>query len=299
MKTILKWSGIVLGGLVAVFAVTVVSMYALGANRLNDAPAVTVRTIAIPTSAEALERGRHLVHTVTGCAGCHTSSLGGKIFIDEQPIGLITAPNLTSGKGGVAASYTNEDWIRAIRHGVGKDGRALGGMPSDYLSRLSDDDLGAIIAYVKAVAPVDNELPARRVSFVGTILFGVLGYDTLPVVKIDHVSRSVASVTPEVSVAYGEYLTTIASCGDCHGANLAGYAGPPGPPPGPDLTRNGRLGSWTEADFVTLLRSGRTPEGNYVSEDMPWRDYAGMTQDELAAIWLYLQSLPSELATGN
>ncbi|RPI99244.1 MAG: cytochrome c, partial [Chloroflexi bacterium] len=90
---------------------------------------------------------------------------------------------------------------------------------------------------------------------------------------------------------YGEYLVNVASCKDCHGKDLNG--GPQiGPPPGPDLTRSSDLGDWTEADFINTIRNGITPDGDRLDPDeMPWDRYTLMTDDELKAIWTYLQTL--------
>ena len=60
----------------------------------------------------------------------------------------------------------------------------------------------------------------------------------------------------------------------------------------PNLTQGGELIAWTEADFMNTLRTGVTPYGHQLSDNMPWKDFGKMTDDELQAIWLYLQSLP-------
>jgi hypothetical protein len=94
-----------------------------------------------------------------------------------------------------------------------------------------------------------------------------------------------------VTVEYGEYLTHIALCRDCHGKDLTGGASM-GPPPGPNLTPSGDLGAWTEQDFINTIRQGITPGGEILDRDeMPWDYYTRMTDDELRAIWLYLQTL--------
>jgi hypothetical protein len=90
--------------------------------------------------------------------------------------GLITLsfPNLTAGAGGVGATNSNEDWVRAIRHGVGHDGRGLLLMPVRLFYYLSDEDLGALIAYLKSLPPVDNELPMTNLGALGRVML-VLG----------------------------------------------------------------------------------------------------------------------------
>lgn len=298
MKKILKWVGVVLAVLIVLIVILVGTLHFVGRSRLASAPEIAVTMIDIPSDEAALARGEHLANVVSLCTDCHQAGLRGQIFMNEAPIGLIVAPNLTSGQGGIGGIMTDEAWIRAIRHGVGHDGRTLGIMPSNAFAHLSDADLGALIAYVKSVPPADNELPARNIMFPGTILFGVLGYGDLPLSLIDHDAAASVTAPPEgVTLEYGVYLTNIAGCTECHGARLAGLVDENGPPPGPNLTPTGDLGSWSEEDFMNTLRTGTTPKGkNLDPEMMPWPWFARMTDDELQAIWLHLQALePREL----
>lgn len=290
MTRVLRNVGIGLGSVVAVVAVAAAALHVMGSGRLANAAPVPVRAVAPGGDAAAIERGRHLAHAVTGCAGCHGADLSGKVLIDEFPIGYIAAPNLTAGAGGFGATATTEDWVRAIAHGVGRDGRVLGGMPSDGFAHLGDDDLGALLAYVTRVPPVDRAWPERRIVFPGTILFGVLGYGDLPYTRI---AGGVQADPPPagLSAEYGRYLLHIATCSDCHGVDYRGRAPQPGPPPGPDLTPAGALGSWSETDFAHLMRTGIRPDGTAVGAEMPFATYAGMTDDELGAIWLALQTM--------
>ena len=90
---------------------------------------------------------------------------------------------------------------------------------------------------------------------------------------------------------YGEYLSRIAACRDCHGHNLAGGEDP-NAPTGPNLTPGGGFTAYqTEDDFIKVIRTGETPGGRTLSEEMPWKEYQGMTDDELKALFAYLKSL--------
>jgi mono/diheme cytochrome c family protein len=291
MKRIWKWIGIGAGGLIIGLAVLVMIIYTIASRRLASAPTVPVQTVAVPVEVTDAAHGEHLVQAIHACVSCHGGNLEGKIFLDDLTIGLIAAPNLTTGAGGVGQTYTAEDWARAIRHGIGKDGRVLGAMPSNFYARLSDDDLGAIVTFLQTLPPVDNVLPARHISFFGTIIFGLLAYGDLPVNNIDH--ANVGSVKPpaEATADYGEYLVSIAACGECHGADLAGRppeAAENGPPAGPNLTMSGRLNDWTEEQFVSAMRTGQAPD-RQLDPEMPWPYYARMSDDEVKAIWLHLQ----------
>jgi mono/diheme cytochrome c family protein len=288
LMKVLKWIGLGLVGLIGLIVILAAVLHFVGSGKMAKAPEVAVRTIPFPTDAETLARGQHLATSVSGCAGCHGSNLGGEVFFEGAPFGYVPAPNLTS--SGVGANYTEEDWLRAIQHGVAKDGRTIAPfMPALAFSKMSDEDIAAIIAYLQTVPPADNNVGKRELAFPGTILFGVMGYSSMPVSLIDH--EAVGGTAPEFgkTAEYGRYLANIAVCADCHGPDLTGQTDPNGPQ-GPNLTTSGELSSWTEADFLNVFRQGVKPSGVALSEEMPWEFYAGMSDDELGAIWLYLQS---------
>ena len=289
MKRILKWTGIVLTALL----LAVVVLHFMGKSRLNNAPEVATNPVAAAFGDAAIARGEHLVNVVSECRGCHGDQLEGSLFIDGE-IGIyLTAPNLTSGKGGIGGSYTDADWERAIRHGIGSDNRVLAIMPSNFFSHYSDADLAAIIAYLKTVPPVDSDFGPRRFGFPGSIMGGLVGFDEFT--KINGINHDVvgSEAPPEGATAeYGAYMVNIAMCGECHAANFAGIVGNDGPPPGPNLTPGGELGDWTEADFINTIRTGETPSGRKLSSDlMPWTFFSQMSDVELQAIWAYLHSL--------
>ena len=101
------------------------------------------------------------------------------------------------------------------------------------------------------------------------------------------------------TVEYGEYMSLVAACRDCHGQNLAG-AEDPNAPQGPNLTPGGGFTAYqTEDDFIKLIRTGETPGGRTVSEEMPWIEYKGMTDDELKALFAYLTSLEALPTNGS
>ena len=299
MKRILKWIGIGLGALLALLIVAVIATYLTGSNRLAKAPDVTVAVVTAPTDSDSVAYGEHLAKHISACSDCHGENLSGKVFLDDPTIGMIVAPNLTAGNGGVGADYSDEDWAGAIRHGIGADGRTLTLMPSNAYAHLSDEDLGALIAYLKSAPPLDNELPQRAISFPGTLIFGLLAYGDHAVSKINH--ANVGGEKPEqgATAEYGEYLALIGSCHECHGADLAGRSleeARNGPPAAPNLTQSGELGTWDETDFIASMRSGSTPSGRPLSDEMPWREYGQMSDVELAALWAYLTTLDPAIA---
>lgn len=288
----LKWIGIGLGGLIGLLAVVFVVLLVIGGAQANKRYDISVKTISIPTDAAAIQHGEHLA-VIYICTDCHMENLSGELSFEIPGMLSIPTPNLTSGAGGVGSFFTDEDWVRAIRHGVGHDGRALFIMPSNSFYYISDEDLGALIAYLKSLPPVDNQMAGRKIDLVGQMMMAAGMMPPLAVDRIDHTAPPPTAPEPGVTVEYGKYLSY--TCMECHGANLNGAPfGPPGAEvPTPNLTPGGELASWSEDEFFSTLRTGVTPRGYQLNEEMPWKSYGRMTDDELKALWLYLQSLPA------
>jgi len=297
IRKILKWIGIVLGSLVGLLVLAFIVLYIIGGakwNRIRGNYDVPIETILIPTDPASIARGEHIA-TIRMCRYCHTETLSGDF---ETVPGLITLsfPNLTTGAGGVGATNTDNDWVRAIRHGVGHDGRGLLLMPVRVFYYLSDDDLGALIAYLKSLPPVDNELPGTNPLPLGRVMLalGQLPPEaTVPdVTMIDHDGPRPVAPQPSVTIEYGQYLAHV--CTVCHGPHFNGgtirtdaeYLAP-------NLTPGGEVAYWSEEDFIATLRTGMTPGGKQLKDVMPWKYFGQMTDDELKAVWLYLQSLPA------
>jgi len=244
--------------------------------------------IAIPTDQKSIVRGKHLVEAVAVCTICHGVNLGGKLAFQDSFLGRGYTSNLTRGRGGVARTYTDADWIRSIRYGVRPDGHGIPFMPSDYFNKMSDADTGAIIAYLKSLPPVDNERTRVEINLPARLLIdlGVFG-DLVRAAKIDF-----RAARAHPSGSEGEYLVEVGGCTFCHGAGLTGGQGPePGAPCGTDLTASGPLSHWSLSDFKNTMRKGADPRGHAIDPKyMPWLAYRNMTGSELEAIWLYLRS---------
>ncbi|MDP6799794.1 MAG: cytochrome c [SAR202 cluster bacterium] len=293
MVKILKWLGIVLGGLVALVVITVVVLLLLGGRRVNKEYDIDVAAVNVSNDAGTIARGKHYVETLGLCQECHGEKLEGEILEDDPVFGKLVPSNLTSGVGGIGGSYTDIDYVRAVRHGVGPSGKPLVLTPSEFFNRINDADLGAIIAYLKSLTPVDNDIPKTKLGPLGRVIT-LLDETLVPAGMIDHEAVRPQDVAPAVSVEYGGYLAIV--CTVCHGDNHAGGAVPgegAEVPLGPNLTPKGALSSWSGEDFASTIRTGTTPAGKILdSEFMPWLRFQALTDDELAAIWLYLSSLP-------
>lgn len=299
MKKVLKWIGIIVGGIVGVLIVAFVAMFAIGTSRLNKTYDLQPTPVSASTDAEAVARGAYIVFT--SCTGCHGEDLAGQVIFEDPALGRIPATNLTTGQGGAGASYTDTDWVRAIRHGVRPDGKPLLIMPSGAFYYYSDEDLGAIIAYLRSAAPVDNDLGERSLKPMARVLFvaGAFG-NALQAETIDHSGPRPPAPAQGVTVEYGEYLVNTGDCRGCHGDALNGQQpGEPGAPFASNLTPGGDVADWSAEDFLSAMRTGATPDGREIDGAfMPWEHIGRMTDDDLTALLVYLQSLPAlETAT--
>jgi mono/diheme cytochrome c family protein len=292
MKKFFKWTGIVLGSLLVLLAVAFFALAAKGNSMLNKTYDIQVETVAIPTDAEAIARGEHWVKAE--CIGCHGEDLSGGPFF-EAPFGYFDAINLTSGEGGVGATLTDTDWVRALRHGVGPAGHSLLIMPSQHFRYYSDEDLGEIIAYLKSMPPVDKETREPNFNLLGKVLLGAGAFGDSVIVAQNIVDHPIEPAYPPaaVTVEYGDYLVRVSGCRDCHGEELAGGRNAdPSAIYAPNLTSGGEMVAWNEGDFIKAIRTGVTLSGHELDPaQMPWGHYKYFSDDELKAIWAYLDSL--------
>ena len=284
----------ILGGVIVLALLAIAALYLNGrARTFKKYTSIEVRPLAIAGTPEDLITGEKWVETL--CTNCHAPNLAGRLLIEDDSLGVISSPNLTGGAGGIAASYTDQDWVRALRHGIGTDSKPLIGMPSDAFYYMNDKDLGALIHYLKSIPAVDNTIPPTDLKPMAYILasLGMLG-DIFPVEHIPH-DEIPPSPAPGVTVEYGQYMVRVGDCDNCHGPNLSGGESPvPGSPPGPNITPGGTVAFWSAEEFITTMRTGETPYGRALDpEYMPWNEYTNLSNDELNAMLLYLQSLPA------
>lgn len=295
MKRLLRWIGYIVGGLVVLILVAVATVFAISSSRMSKTYSPNVATLAVPSDSASTARGRHLVETVGKCQACHGNYYAGQAMFEGAMFANLTTANLTSGRGGIGSVYKDTDWVRAIRHGVGRDGKTLLFMPSKAFTHFNDTDLAQMIAYLKTLPPADMSVtPKRSIGPVARTLSIVAGF---PLYSASYVPDTMERpVIPEGPTAeYGKYLVDAGVCRQCHGDNLGGQTGGPGPTP--NLTRSGELGKWTQADFVKVIRTGVRPDGRTLSTFMPWEHMKGLTDVELEAMWAYLQTVPAVAAT--
>ena len=295
MRTALKWIAILFAGLFGVLLIAYVVVYFMSEARLKRVYEIEVASIPIPESVGTIEEVGFPLIAISPCQFCHGEDLGGQIMEDDPLAARFVAPNLTSGKGGRGEDYTIEDWVRAMRHGLDSEGQPLLIIPAVELGHFSDGDLGMLIAYIKSLPPVDNELPDSEFGPMGRVMLvaGMLPPETIPAEIIDHDAEFIAMSPPEGTLEYGDYLANL--CTVCHGPDFAGS-----PNPLEDFTRSpmnltpgGLLATWSEEDFFNTLRTGVAPDGYELDpEEMPWETIGKATDKQLRSVWLYLQTIP-------
>jgi mono/diheme cytochrome c family protein len=251
--------------------------------------------ISIPDDEAFLTEGKRIFQ-YRGCEACHGEELQGKVYMENPALGQVITPNLTTGQGGIGTLRTDEDLLRAIRHGLRPDGTPLLFMPSTEFYYMRDEDLGNVLAYIRSLPPVDNEPDPSELSFSGFVVMNITRDITfLPAELITHAEPPPPPPEPGVIPEYGEYLAI--SCTVCHGPTYSGGeipGFPPEWPAAPNLTsgKGGRLPTWGEEGFIEIMRTGKK-HGRTINPDyMPWKSYRHMTDDELRAVYAFLMSLP-------
>jgi mono/diheme cytochrome c family protein len=256
--------------------------------RMAKTYAVQVPPLDPKPDAALLERGRYLVTSVAPCGDCHGDNLGGKAMSDDLLFGRLYAANLTKGQGGIASRYADEDFVRVFLHGVRKDGHSVVFMPSHEI-KITARDAAAAIAYIRSLPPVDGAVPEPRIGPIASMLATFGGLPLLPAELIDHEHVGFA---PELvatdAVSKGAHLVQTAGCTGCHTPTFEGGSGPP--PGAGNITPVG-IGTWTEKDFFTALRTHRRPDGTKMADAMPI-GLGGMSDEDLSNVFAFLKTLP-------
>ncbi|MEO5580113.1 MAG: c-type cytochrome [Gemmatimonadaceae bacterium] len=296
MKRALKWLGYIIGGCVALIVLAVGTVYAITSSRMGKTYPTAVETVAVPTDPASIARGRHLTLTTGKCQQCHGDNMAGTSMMDAAVFAKLTSANLTSGKGGIGGSYTDADFVRAIRYGVGRDGKPLIFMPAEAYYHFNDADLGAIIAYLKTLPPADIAItPMQQIGPIARIIYLIGSFPLIPAELVPRNKARPAPVAEGVTAEYGAYLAAAGGCTSCHGQDLGGGGAMEGVKV-PNLTPSGDIGKWSEAEFFTTIRTGTRPDGRILSAVMPWARMKDLTDAEMRALWMYVQSRPAKAA---
>lgn len=263
------------------------------------------------------EKGEYLV-TIAGCTDCHsnrqfqffsgpiqkgTEGMGGAIF-DQKLVGLpgtFYAKNITSDTATGIGNWTDAEVLRAITQGISKNGDSLFPiMPYTHFSQLAKQDLLDIVAFIRTLPPIKNEVPARKLMAPISVLFA----------SVPNTIEQNAKPSPNDKIAYGKYLVNMASCQTCH--TPVNNKGEPGEPFSGGLTFNTPgftvttanltsdsatgLGTWTEERFLNKFKTYREEPG-YIFDPkekntvMPWSEFAKLNNDDLSAIFAFIKTI--------
>jgi mono/diheme cytochrome c family protein len=262
----------------------------LGHRKLDrQVPTPPLTDWAVPSDAAAVTRGAYL-YASRGCADCHGANGAGRAFINDPNGFYLKAPNISPGPGSVTTSYRAQDWTRLLRHGVKPDGRPAFIMPSEDYARWTQDDLAALVAYVRQLPPVAGGGLEKRVPAPVMALYG-LGAIPDAAEKIGPGPAQPAQpVAAAISLEHGAYVAQM--CVGCHGAQLQGGRIPGGPPDWPAAAAlsgaQSVMARYPDADsFLRMLRSGQRADGTAV-QVMPFETLKNLDDTDARALHLYL-----------
>ncbi len=297
MRKLLRRSIWIVGGVAASLALLFTALAFKASARLAQTHHTHPFEQPLPDGADqaAIQRGKHLAHSRYACTACHGVDLGGGTMIDDPAIGAVLGPNITRGAGSATHEYSMQDWDHIVRHGIKPDSTGSL-MPSGDYFQMSDQELSDLVAYARAVPPVDRSVPPPSLGPVGKVLVAT---GKLPISAEKQSSGAHPQHPPAEaeSVEFGRHLSAV--CTGCHRATLAGGPmefGPPDWPAAANLTPHvSGLGNWSYEDFDRALVEGLTKDGRTMRAPMSdvIASTRGLSTTEKKALWTYLQSLPA------
>lgn len=300
-KKIIKWTGIIL-------LFIIVSVTTLTATRQNlkfDAPYPNIKS---SKDSLVIARGKHLVYDIAHCVDCHgTSNKDSLLALGQEPVlsggfkfefelGKFYSRNITPDKETGIGNLTDAEIARTLYYGVSSKGKAM----LDFMPfhNLSEEDMTAIISYLRTVKPVKNKVPEHEFTAMGKVVKAFLIKPVGPSKEI------VKTVKEDSSAVYGDYIVnSLGNCSGCHtkrgatgevigelmaGGNIFEEGGTP-PLMSPNLTpdSSSRIFGWSQQNFIDRFRMGKLIKHS----PMPWNSFKNMTDDELKAIYKYLQTV--------
>jgi mono/diheme cytochrome c family protein len=278
----------ILSSLLALLVLAVVGIGGKGLYKLYVPVGGAAKEIHVDATAEMVQRGEHLATVF--CADCHSTTgelpLTGGLDLARDipfPIGSAVSVNLTP--AGPLKDWSDGEVLRVMREGVGPDGKPLLAMGSNNARFMSDDDLMALIAFLRSqpAAGSPTQLPADQLNFLGVLITGSGMVPDLP-----PVTSSISAPPKAASAEYGKYILSYQDCSTCHGPDLHGGTSPLVPKGPPLLMVRGM----TQAQFINMMRTGQVPGGGMLKEPMPWKAIGRMDDVELSALYQYLVTIP-------
>jgi mono/diheme cytochrome c family protein len=203
-----------------------------------------------------------------------------------MPLGAFVSANLTP--AGPLKDWSDAEIFRAIRNGIDRDGNVLFAMSGARGRHLSDEDVKAVIAYLRSQPAVPDETPKPLDQFNPLALI-LVGAGVIPEGE-PPISEAITMPPKGPTAEFGKYILSYQDCVLCHGADLSGGTAVQLAPVGPSLSV---IKNWTQDEFIATLRTGVDPNGHALNNKlMPWQNIGRMDDDELAAVYAYLVSAP-------
>ena len=284
MRKALRWLGYGVGGLL-IMALLFAGWVWFASWRITSRTHETrAERLARPSAAQLADAGRQA--RILGCSNCHGARLEGRMMFDAGPFAKVWAPNLTE----LATRASDQQFAAAIRQGIGHDGRALFIMPSPMYSRLSDQEVAALITAIRAAPRVGERVSGIQWGPIGRF---VLAKGDLPS-AIDRIEefRTRQPLDAGPATAAGRRLAATV-CAECHGADLSGGR------PTPDSSAPGLAvaGAYDLAQFTRLLRTGRPPNGRDLGlmREVSELDLSYLNDAEIAQLFAYLQARANQV----
>ena len=218
MTRALRWGGYLLIVVLLIVLVAALWLWIASAQKLRGGSGHAER-LAAATPAQLADGSRQL--RVLGCLGCHGEGLRGTLFFDEPNVAKIYAPNLTQ----VATKASDEQLVRAIKQGIGVDGRALVIMPSATFARLDDGEVAALIAAIRALPKSEAPSPKPQVGLFGRLGLVTGKFHTQPEILAEYARKMPVDLGPGYRL--GRHITA-SKCAECHGSDLSGAEVEPG-----------------------------------------------------------------------
>lgn len=305
---------IILGILVGLLVIAVIAVFGYVMFALPNVG--EPQNVTVEITPERLERGSYLANHVAICMDCHshrdwkyfagpiipgTEGKGGEAFLEEYGFpGDIYSKNITPAALG---DWSDGELIRAITCGVSRDGEPFFPlMPYPAYAKMATEDVYSIVAYLRTLKPIENEVPESKLNFPLNLIVRTIPQPADP--------QPLPS--PSDTLAYGKYLTSMAACAECHtpmekgepkpGMNFAGgmeFNLPFGLVRSANITPDEEtgIGSWDRREFIDRFKeyadsaAGHRPvnQGDF-NTIMPWIVYSGMTEEDLGAIYAYLRT---------
>ncbi len=261
------------------------------------------------TDSAIIARGRYLAMGPAHCWTCHVEdpakvdlnrglpAMSGGLTLELPLMATLRTPNITPDKKTGIGRYSDEQLARTLRYNVTPGGHAL--LPYMTYNAMSDADIVAILSYLRSAAPVEKAIPPHELTLLGKAM---MRFMIKPILSETH--RQYAAAQPDTTAAYGKYLAySVTNCNGCHTQR-----GPTGAFTGkpfaggskedvktatfvvPNLTPDpatGRIYHWSQTAFINRFRAGKL----YPEEHMPWRSYQQMSDNDLKALYAFLQTL--------